>query len=445
MRAPWLTVAFAWRTGPWIIEPPLPKHIPTGPSTIRFKCLWNADLCPKSYIIILRGPTIYSPSIEAAKQDANDKTVVTVEINVPEPGQYELYAWPDFEICPTHWREHMIYPFNRGQVLGTPTHVKIVGKPLVVDKLEPCALGDPETTGRSHGRWIAKSALQSQYQQSAWAQSFPEKQEYIFQPYNCKRAHRIAVDINKSSHITNILFLGDSVLRGAFCSQVWPQLSKSGKADGNCEFINDAILYHVAPKDMVHVTPDGRNIGLSFRFTDDHPNQLSIQLTGSTSAPSHIVTNLGLWLAPLTTGEYTAIVTEFLQYIYDIHPHATVIWRTTTDVMPMIQCFSDKGMTRPAISEQREASLKLVEQMRAKGMRIYVVDAYAMTQSRPDSGNDGRHWVIESPDESGWLPIMRPSVNEAEGAVLDGIWDIIMQDDASKSKSNTASVVQHGR
>lgn len=428
-----------WCTGPWIIDPPLPNRIPTGPFTIRFKCLWHvADLCPKRYIVILRGPTIYAPSIETSKLDPNDGSVVTVEINVPESGQYELYAWPDFETCPKQWREHMTYPINRGQVIGTPAHVQISGRPLVIDGFEPCVLGGPETVGRSQGRWIARSALQSQYRQSDWARSFPENQEYIFQPYSCKRPHRTAADIDRSSNITNILFLGDSVLRGAFCSQVWPQLSKSGKADGNCQFINDAMLYHVAPKDMVHETPKGQKIGLSFRFMDDHPNERVAQLANNVPKPSHIVTNLGLWLAPFTTEQYTAIVEQFLQQLYDMFPQATVVWRTTTDVAPMIQCFSDKGMTRRVISEQREASLKLVEQMRAKGMRIYVVDGYAMTQSRPDSGNDGRHWVVESPEENGWLPHSRPSINEAERAVLDGVWDIIMQDEGSKSKVETA-------
>jgi len=208
-------------------------------------------------------------------------------------------------------------------------------------------------------------------------------------------------------------------------------------ADGSCEFVNDAVRYHVAPKDMVHETPNGRKIGLSFRFMDDHPNTRVVALPGSIPQPSHIVTNLGLWLAPFTTEQYTATVKEFLQHLYKLFPGATVIWRTTTDVAPMIQCFSDKGMTRQVISEQREASLKLVEQMRAKGMNIYAVDGYAMTRSRPDSGNDGRHWVLESPEENGWLPHSRPSINEAERAVLDGVWDIIMQDDELRSKATT--------
>jgi len=433
-----LTAVAARCTGPWILEPPLPNRIPTGPFTIRFKCLWHiADFCPKRYIVVLRGPTIYAPPIEAAKRDPGDGTVVTVEIDVPETGQYELYAWPDFETCPKHWKEHMAYPVNRGQVLGTPMHVEVIGKLLVTDKWDPCTLGHPETIGRSQGRWIARSALQSQYQQAGWAKSFPERQEYIFQPYDCKRPHRTAADLNHSTNLTNILFLGDSVLRGAFCSQVWPQLSESGKADGNCEFVNDAVRYHVAPKDMIHETPNGRKIGLSFRFMDDQPNSRVVALTGSIPQPSHIVANLGLWLAPLTTEQYTATVEEFLQQLYKLFPGATVIWRTTTDVAPMIQCFSDKGMTRQVVSEQSEASLKLVEQMRAKGMNIYVVDGYAMTRSRPDSGNDGRHWVLESPEENGWLPHSRPSINEAERAVLDGVWDIIMQDDELRSKAAT--------
>ncbi|KAA8906090.1 hypothetical protein FN846DRAFT_721991 [Sphaerosporella brunnea] len=431
--------------GPWIIDPPLPAQLPTKPFTVTFKCLWHAeDLCPKRYIVLLRGPTIYAPPLEAIKQDPLDKSLVSVELEVQEPGSYVLYAWPDFEACPKHWRDNMKYPFNRGQVLGTPTQIDVIGNPSIVDSMDPCKIDGPEAQGPSHGRWISMGALHGQYRASQWARSFPADQDYIYQPYSCKRAYHTAKLLNESTQVTNMLFLGDSVLRGAFCSQIWPQLSPSGKADGSCTFINDAALYHTAPKDMQFQTADGRKIGLSFRFMDDHPNERIAGLKGSVLEPSHIITNLGLWLAPFTTDQYRNIVTEFLTRLYEMYPTATVIWRTTTDVAPMIQCFSDKGMTRETTHSQREVSFQIVEQMKAKGMRLYVVDAYAITAPRPDSGNDGRHWVIESPEEYNWLPAARPSANQAERAILSAVWDIIGQDDRKRAHQfgGTKSVVQ---
>ncbi|CCX32677.1 Protein of unknown function [Pyronema omphalodes CBS 100304] len=422
--------------GPWILDPPLPPKFTTDEITLRFKCLWNPDdLCPKRYIVVLRGPTIYSPPLGAIKQDLSDPTVVTIKVQVPEPGHYELFAWPDFEACPKYWRDNMKYPMNRGQVMGTPARITVTGSPKVVDSLEPCTLDNTEANGRSHGRWIAKNALQTEYRASDWASSFPEKQEYIYQPYKCKRPHYTAKILDDTKTVSHILFIGDSVLRGAFCSQIWPALSESGIADGPCKFINDAALYHAAPKDMEYKTPDGRNVKLSFRFVDDHPVEKLPKLKDAASyehvpgTPTHIVTNLGLWLAPFTISQYESTVKSFLEGLHELYPAATMIWRTTTDVAPMIQCFSDKGMTRSTIFEQREVSFDIVEEMKQKGVKMFVVDAYTMTATRPDTANDGRHWVIESPDEMKWLPTSRPAAADAERAVLDGVFDIIAQDD----------------
>lgn len=381
--------------------------------------------------MLARGPTIYSPGLGDMQLEA-DGTVVTIKLRVPEPGHYELFAWPDFEACPHHWRENMKYPVNRGQVMGTPAPLVVTGTPAVSDGLGPCSLAGSESSGRSLGRWIAKDALRPRYGRADWATSFPGEQRYIYQPYSCKRTHRTArAAIDGARSVKNVLFVGDSVTRGAFCSQVWPQLSASHTADGGCKFVNDAALYHVAPKDMQYTTADHRTVGLSFRFVDNRPNDGLEKLTtaGGLPEPSHIVANLGLWLAPFAVAEYETVVRAFLQNLHRLHPNATVIWRTTTDVAPMIQCFSDKGMTRSTVLAQREASLAVVHELRDQGMRIYVVDAYAMTATRPDACNDGRHWVIESPEEYTWLPKARPAANDAEAAVMDAVWDILVLDD----------------
>ncbi|KAI5778246.1 hypothetical protein EDC01DRAFT_368101 [Geopyxis carbonaria] len=421
--------------GPWIIDPPLPSRISTKPFVIRFKCLWHhADLCPSKYVVILRGPTIYSPPVSAMAQRAEDPKIVEVEIRVPDPGEYKVYAWPDFEQCPKYWRENMKYPFNRGQVMGVPFDLTVGGSPAIPDSLEPCDLHGKEYNGLSDGRWIRRDALQSTYKKTEWMQSLPEESEWMYQPRSCKRKRYNMTAIADAPSISHILFAGDSVLRGSFCSQIWPKLSASGLADGHCTFVNDPVLYHVASKEMWYKSPAGRDIQLSFRFMDDKPvSRLEGIPQTIKNAPSHIVANLGLWLAPSSVDEYRQIVAQFLDRMYQLWPEATVIWRTTTDVMPMIQCFSDKGMTRAKIAGQRDASLEVVQQMKAKGQRIHVVDAYAMTNTRPDTGNDGRHWVIESPDEYGWLPKQRPQVNDAEKAVLDAVFEAMLYDDHLRS------------
>ena len=147
-----------------------------------------------------------------------------MDIEIADPGQYELYAWPDFDPCPKHWREKMSYPFNRGQVMGTPLMVEVTGEPQKKDSMETCSLSNPELHNRSDGRWISRSALLPKYQKLPWVTSHPEGQEYIWQPYSCKRSHRPAAAVlDATTTVSEILFVGDSVLRGAFCSQVWPE------------------------------------------------------------------------------------------------------------------------------------------------------------------------------------------------------------------------------
>lgn len=410
------------RAGPWVLLTPLPETIDTKPFTLQFKCTWHeADLCPDSYIVILRGPTIHTPPASAMTPDPNDKTLVNVVIHVQDPGNYKMYAWPDFNECRKLWKE-MTYPINKGQIQGSPFNITISG-PAAADSDVPCPL--EEYTSPSQGRWIARSALAPKYASGDWLQNVPETQDYIFQPYTCKRPSRPISDIGKLESVKHLLFLGDSVMRGSFCTQIYPALSPSQKSDGSCTFVNDVMAYHVAPKNLL-IGPKA----YTFRFMDDSPiKRLEETPSTITTPPTHIVANLGLWLAGMSREEYTEKVDLFLGKMHQQWPEAVVIWRTTTDVAPMINCFTDKGMTRTAISGQRDASLELVKKFRGQGMKIYTVDAWKITAGRPDTGNDGRHWVIESPEEMGWLPTSRPEAGRAERAVNDAIVEVLVRAD----------------
>lgn len=420
--------------GPWIIESPLPLKITTRkPFTIKFKCLWHiSDLCPERYAVVLRGPTMYTPPISAIKQSP-DKSVVTVQIEIPEPGDYELHTWADFDTCPNYWRENMKYPMNRGQVMGSPMRFQVSGSTGVADSFKSCSLDSPDYHGQNNGRWISRTALQSVYQRTPWTNGFPDDQNYIYQPYGCKRNHYDATVLAQTKMVSRVLFLGDSILRGSFCTQIWPHLVPSGVSDGKCKFINDIPLYHFSPKDLQIKAADGRDIALSFRFIDHKPLEKIQEIVSSIQAPTHIVTNIGLWLGALPIDEYRDTVYQWLSTLHKSYPNATVIWRTTTDVAPMLLCYSEKHMTRSKMSRQRDASLEVVAKLRAEGMRIFVVDAYAITSARPDTGSDGRHWVIESPEEGKWMSKGRPRINDAENAVLDSVWDIIRLDDLEKA------------
>ena len=395
--------------------------------------MWEREVCPQRYVVILRGTTVYAPPVSAMTHDKKDASVVTVKIQVPDPGHYQLFAWPDFDVCPHYWRANMTYSFNRGQVFGTPLPIQVTGKPSQRDSFGSCQL---DSTGIAPvGRWISRTALQPAYRKSKWMDTYPRDQEHIYQPFTCKRHHydaRFAIDNAKS--VSQMLFLGDSVIRGSFCSQIWPQLSDSGMADGQCTYINSAAKYHVTPKDTVYQTPDGRDVRLSFRFmyADPEASLKKLERTKSVvGTPSHVVANAGLWVAPRGIRYYRNAVKAFLIKLSAMYPDAMVIWRTTMDVAPMIQCFSDKSMTRGIMADQRAVSLEVIGELRSQGYtNLHVVDAYAITEGRPDTGNDGRHWVAEVPRKvpDQWAK-SRPHINHAEWAALDAVWDLILRHD----------------
>ena len=318
--------------------------------------------------------------------------------------------------------------------MGSPTFLTVTGPPARQDKMKPCTLGDLDGSKELEGRWVSRKSLLKQYQTSKWAQSFNKSQDYIYQPLNCKRSHLSATALRETSNVTGLFVLGDSVLRGAFCTQIWPAMSESGIADGDCTYKNDAALYTTSKKNIEYITKNGKKVQVAFRFLDDRPlEKLDDLAAEKLQTPSHIITNIGLWLAPMALSEYEDVLDKYMEKLYHLYPKATVVWRTTTDVAPMIQCFGDKGMTRDVIFQQREISLKIAKRMRESGMKLYIVDGYDMTRSRPDAGNDGRHWVIESAEEYRWLPGMRPSINQAESAIMDAVWEIIVQEDLHKS------------
>jgi hypothetical protein len=55
------------------------------------------NLCPDSYRIQLVGPTLVSTAYNNATRLQRD--LIQVELLVPDPGIYKLYAWPERETC----------------------------------------------------------------------------------------------------------------------------------------------------------------------------------------------------------------------------------------------------------------------------------------------------------------------------------------------------------
>lgn len=424
--------------GPWSLSPLPPVLSTTQNYTLTFHCHYHAsDLCPPRYAIFLRGPTLFSPDPKTFTV-SEDGRAVSIEINVKDPGEYKLFAWPDFKDCPAWWRKNMKYPFNRAQVSGTPLSLVVEGPTAEKESFDECNLTNPELLGESNGRWVHRASLLPSHQSSPWTTTWPNKTEYLYAPYSCKRTYLSPRAIlAESTSITHIAFFGDSTTRGPFCRFIYPSLSTSGLSDGNCTFEDNHSTYYSLPKSLIHTTTGDdstppRNITLSYRFLNNGITTAVPGLNQSLpSPPSHIVTNAGLWLSNSPPSEYRASVTAYLEQLYEYFPSATVIWRTTTDLAPMVACYAEKHMDREVVSFQGEVGVSVVEEMRRRGMRIFVVDAGRISRGRPEASLDGRHWVREDPRAEAVerLERERKDVGEGEKQIIQAIWEVLKRDD----------------
>lgn len=57
----------------------------------------TTEMCAKSYRIWFVGPTLVSPTFDAAR--ILDDRRVEITFSIRDPGVYELYAWPEHERC----------------------------------------------------------------------------------------------------------------------------------------------------------------------------------------------------------------------------------------------------------------------------------------------------------------------------------------------------------
>lgn len=83
----------------------IPLHIKAGvPTSLVVRC-GHADLeqCAKSYRVLFVGPTIRSTSF--IDSQVVDIRHVRVNFRIDDPGQYQIYAWPEFESCDFWSRE----------------------------------------------------------------------------------------------------------------------------------------------------------------------------------------------------------------------------------------------------------------------------------------------------------------------------------------------------
>lgn len=71
---------------------------------------------------------------------------------------------------------------------------------------------------------------------------------------------------------------------------------------------------------------------------------------------------------------------------------------------------------RIGVSKKRQVAYQAASEWNRKNQpfKLSVVDAFAMTDARPETTNDGTHWVEEHEKSH----LIRPTVGEAEGIRL---------------------------
>lgn len=77
----------------------LPSNVSTlEPSSIVFNCAHsNLTYCAQAYRVVFMGPTMHSPAWSDSTQ--LDERRVRVEFRLTDPGEYQIYAWPEHDQC----------------------------------------------------------------------------------------------------------------------------------------------------------------------------------------------------------------------------------------------------------------------------------------------------------------------------------------------------------
>ncbi|GAO46842.1 hypothetical protein SAICODRAFT_29883 [Saitoella complicata NRRL Y-17804] len=390
--------------GPWVAH--LPAYVKTNQEfTTTLTCTYAAEegWCPSSYILWFRGLTslvVPHDPHHICVLDSQNKTV-GITYAIKDPGVYEVWAWPEYEDCERF--KEMKYPLSNALVQGTPYKITVEGA-APEEGYGVCVEDAPE------GRWVSTEHTDRSHKSDAWARSYQNshghwRNAFIYQPYSCKRAATspATLDDPSLSDVKHVLYIGDLTTRGPYCAHTYPMFH-DGKIDGPCAYTHDYEFWKEYQMQLTRSftcrTPKGKDTAWSLLFQGEpgrpayHVQALERLLEHPLGPPSHVVVNFGLWQAAKTELEYATSVDEMLAFIHHYLPNAHITWRLTTSIFRPAGCYDYNHLARPMTRMQSHVGREMVKTWRKKGMRIVVVDGNGLTDSRPDTSADGRHWVV---------------------------------------------------
>ncbi|GAA5982389.1 hypothetical protein JCM5350_000393 [Sporobolomyces pararoseus] len=411
----------------------LPTNVQASTSSsFIFHCAHsNLTYCAEAYRVIFVGPTMHSPSWSDSTQ--LDERRVEVKFNITDPGEYQIYAWPEHDQCnpfQPELHEWKIRPYFRLAVTGTPAVITVEGAPPV-DATRDCTLEDDLTDGR----WISRKHINSDHLRDDsplydWLQSHLNplptslktitdyrKFNYIFANYKCKVAHRPFESYVNAIKPDRLLFMGDSITRDQTCMNY-------GVADqtrGACLYEKWDSPYEKVNKNVPLLrTSDHGTTHISFHWEPlGDPVDAEQYLKGLPApAPSHIFFEVGLWLTekePTPEG-YINGIRPFVEALTKHAPNSSIMTRTITSAVQQIACYDRKHIQRRIFEPVNKA---FVPFMREEFPQVTVLDPYKLYDDRPETSQDGRHWERVDVDEKWSKP--------EEGAVTNAMTDIIFE------------------
>ncbi|GAA5948937.1 hypothetical protein JCM3765_003958 [Sporobolomyces pararoseus] len=409
----------------------LPKTVQASTSSsLIFHCAHaNLTYCAEAYRVVFMGPTMHSPAWSDSTQ--LDERRVEVKFNISDPGDYQIYAWPEHDNCRPFqpelhdWKIHFLLAVD-----GTPATITVDGPPPV-DATRACTLEDDLTDGR----WISRKHINPEHLERNsplynWVESHLDplptslktltdyrKYNYIFANYKCKVLHRPFESYVNEIKPDRLLFLGDSVTRDQMCLNY----GVADQARGACMFERWDAPYERTDKNVPLVrTSDNGTTYISFHWEPlGDPANTEVYLKAhSTPPPSHIFFEIGLWLTERSTSPqaYVDSIRPYLQALLKLAPNASIMTRTTASAVQPIACYDRKHIQRRVLEPVNRA---FVSFMREEFPQVLLLDSYKVYDHRPDSSQDGRHWERIESDEKWAKP--------EEGAVTYAMTDIIFE------------------
>ncbi|KDE08461.1 hypothetical protein MVLG_01243 [Microbotryum lychnidis-dioicae p1A1 Lamole] len=414
------------------------------PFTLTVQCdatIVGTEECSPQYVVHFRGPVSEAVPSNPALYKHDLKTGTTeIRHTLIQAGFYDIWITPEVIGNPDcsendqHWTVK-----GSGQ---RPLHVVEAPKSsrLVSDGFRECTTVDYE--GPAHGRWISVPHINPKYRLTPWLQSHLQDQDtnltttdqYIYVPYRCKQTRLdVKHSLEELPSVKHVAYIGDSILRTSFCGHLYPSLH-DGQIGGNCLYSDDLKTYHYSSKTFEYsfsnITKDTHRgvVRFSQRFLTDEFDKWQdtlADLVGPGVPPlTHVIVNVGLWLALIGEEAYIQRVSELLDYVQAVtSPSVHIIWASTPSVSPGIVCynmFKRRGLRHHGILAQRALG---IFRERFPLLKVDFIDYYRLTDARPETSTDGRHWVRED-QPIPWMYEVRPWVGAADNALFQWAWDI---------------------